>query len=164
MISHSQYFEKGWRISVGIVLLNDKRKIFMGERIDNQGAWQMPQGGVNITSNEKLFDAAKRELYEETGVKNVQFLYESKNWYYYKLPEHLSSRLWRGKFIGQKQRWFVFNFLGIDREINIRCFKKPEFSNWKWVSPEMVSKEIISFKKEIYNKVLLEFKDYINPN
>ena len=164
MISHLQYFEKGWRISVGIVLLNEEKKIFMGERIDNQGAWQMPQGGVNINSSENLFDAAKRELYEETGVTNVELLCESKNWYYYKLPAYLSSKLWGGRFIGQKQRWFVFNFLGIEKEININSFKKPEFKNWKWVSPEMVSKEIISFKKDIYNKVLYEFKGHINPN
>ena len=157
----SKYFERGWRIGVGIVLLNRSGNIFMGERIDNVGAWQMPQGGVNVSSNEELIAAAKRELYEETGIKSVKFLKKSKTWYYYHLPEHLSKKLWKGKFIGQKQKWFAFNFLGLDDEIDIHRFTKPEFRKWKWVPPQLVSKEIISFKKDIYCKVLDEFKDFI---
>ena len=129
----------------------------MGERIDNKGAWQMPQGGVNITINESLDKAAKRELYEETGVKTAKITNQSKGWYYYYLPENLQTRLWGGKFLGQKQKWFLFSFKGTDQEINLQADKKPEFNKWKWVSPQDVLDKIVVFKKEIYHEVLKEF-------
>ena len=96
-------FEKGWRLGVGIILINQENKIFMGERIDNRGAWQMPQGGVNVAINESFDNAAKRELYEETGVKTAKIINKSEGWYYYYLPENLQTKLWGGKFLGQKQ-------------------------------------------------------------
>ena len=154
----SAYFEKGWRLGVGIILTNQENEIFMGERIDNKGAWQMPQGGVNLGINESLEIAAKRELYEETGVKTVKIVNQSEGWYYYYLPKHLKSRLWGGKFLGQKQKWFLFSFEGMDEEINLQADKKPEFNKWKWVSPENVLNDIVDFKKEIYKKILREFK------
>ena len=154
----SAYFEKGWRLGVGIILTNQENEIFMGERIDNKGAWQMPQGGVNLGINESLEIAAKRELYEETGVKTVKIVNQSEGWYYYYLPKHLKSRLWGGKFLGQKQKWFLFSFEGMDEEINLQADKKPEFNKWKWVSPENVLNDIVDFKKEIYKKILTEFK------
>lgn len=161
IISTPTYIENGWRVGVGIVLINNNRDIFMGERIDNSGSWQMPQGGVDVSSKESLIDAARRELYEETGIKSIEFIRESKKWYYYYLPKYLSKKLWKGRFIGQKQKWFAFNFLGPDKEINITTHKKPEFSSWKWVDYNNVSKEIISFKKEIYTSVLQEFREVI---
>ena len=151
-------FEKGWRLGVGITLINQENKIFMGERIDNKGAWQMPQGGVNITKNESLDSAAKRELYEETGVKNARIINKSEGWHYYYLPKNLQTRLWGGKFLGQKQKWFLFSFDGTDEEINLLHDKKPEFNNWQWVSPKNVLNNIVNFKKEIYQEVLKEFK------
>ena len=154
------YLEKDWRIGVGIVLLNSDKEIFVGERIDNRGAWQMPQGGVNISINESLENASKRELYEETGIKNVILIKESSNWYYYKLPDKLKNKLWKGKFIGQKQKWFLYDFKGKNEDINIKSFKKPEFCNWKWAPPEEVYKIVVSFKREIYYEVLEEFKEY----
>ncbi len=154
----SKYYEKGWRISVGITLLNKEKKIFMGERIDNQGAWQMPQGGVRILVNEELESAAKRELYEETGIKNAEIINVSKNWYYYYLPEPLRKKLWGGKFVGQKQKWFLFDFVGEDKDINLMADKKPEFNHWGWFKPSDIPNKIVSFKKEIYCKVLQEFK------
>ena len=154
----SAYFEKGWRLGVGIILTNQENEIFMGERIDNKGAWQMPQGGVNLGINESLEIAAKRELYEETGVKTVKIINQSEGWYYYYLPKHLKSKLWGGKFLGQKQKWFLFSFEGMEEEINLQADKKPEFNNWKWVSPENVLNDIVDFKKEIYKKILREFK------
>ena len=154
----ANYFEKGWRISVGICLLSRNRNIFLGERIDNKGAWQMPQGGVDIKEDKSLLSAAKRELYEETGVKNVKLLKESKNWYYYHLPDYLQKKLWSGRFVGQKQKWFAFSFYGEEKEINLNVYKKPEFCQWKWVKPESAINEIINFKKDIYKKVLYEFK------
>ncbi len=157
----SIHYEKGWRLSVGIVLLNKEKKIFMGERIDNKGAWQMPQGGVNIAINENLDVAAKRELFEETGVRNAKIINESKGWYYYYLPDHLKNRLWGGKFLGQKQKWFLFNFEGEDEEINLKSDKKPEFYKWKWEEPKNVCANIVDFKKKIYTNILKEFK-FIN--
>ncbi len=152
------YFEKGWRISVGIVLFNKHKQIFMGERIDNKGAWQMPQGGVNILKNEQLKDAALRELLEETGIYEARIVSESKDWHYYHLPENLRKKLWGGKFIGQKQKWFLLEFEGSDKDINIKSNKKPEFCSWKWVEASKVCNQIIKFKKEIYQKVLKEFR------
>ncbi len=154
------FYEKRWRLSVGIVLFNSKKNIFMGERIDNKGAWQMPQGGVNRNKNECLLNAAKRELFEETGIKNISFIAQSDKWHYYYLPKFLSKKLWKGKFIGQKQKWFAFKFLGNDDEINIEQENvKPEFCNWKWVAPDSVCELIINFKKDTYEKVLDEFSN-----
>ena len=157
----SAHFEKGWRLGVGIVLINQQNKIFMGERIDNKGAWQMPQGGVNITINENLDIAAKRELYEETGVKTAKIINQSQGWYYYNLPKNLRNRLWGGKFLGQKQKWFLFSFEGTDEEINLLADRKPEFNNWKWENPHDILNNVVDFKKEIYKHVLSEFK-FIN--
>ena len=157
----SAHLEKGWRLGVGIVLINRQNKIFMGERIDNKGAWQMPQGGVNITINENLDIAAKRELYEETGVKTAKIINQSEGWYYYYLPKNLQTRLWGGKFLGQKQKWFLFGFEGTDEEINLQVDKKPEFNNWKWESPHGILNSVVDFKKEIYKKILIEF-NFIN--
>ena len=155
-----EFFEKGWRLGVGIVLFNKEKDIFMGERIDNKGAWQMPQGGVNLTKNECLLAAAKRELYEETGARKVNYIIQSKEWHYYFLPNYLSKKLWKGKFIGQKQKWFAFDFLGKEEEIKIKQENiKQEFCDWKWVSPNEVCDLIINFKKDIYKKVLAEFKN-----
>ena len=165
MIRSYKFFEKGWRLSVGIVLFNTNKKIFMGERIDNKGAWQMPQGGVKLSNNECLLSAAKRELFEETGVKTVKYISQSKEWYYYYLPNYLSSKLWKGKFKGQKQKWFAFNFTGKEQEININQEDfKPEFCSWKWVDPEMVSDLIVNFKRDIYKKVLKEFENIYLEN
>ena len=157
-MSLSADFERGWRLGVGIILINQEKKIFMGERIDNKGAWQMPQGGVNIAINESLDNAAKRELFEETGVKAAKIIKQSDGWYYYYLPESLKNRLWGGKFLGQKQKWFLFSFEGTDEEINLQADKKPEFNAWQWVSSQDVIHNIVEFKKEIYQKVLKEFE------
>ena len=154
----SAHFERGWRLGVGIMLINKENKIFMGERIDNKGAWQMPQGGVNVFIKETLNIAAKRELYEETGVKTAKIINQSEGWYYYYLPKNLKSKLWGGKFLGQKQKWFLFSFEGTDEEINLQADKKPEFNKWKWVNPQDVLYNIVVFKKEIYQQVLREFK------
>lgn len=154
----SIHLEKGWRLGVGIILINQDNKIFMGERIDNKGAWQMPQGGVNVAINESLDNAAKRELYEETGVKTAKIINRSEGWYYYYLPENLQTKLWGGKFLGQKQKWFLFSFEGTDKEVNLQVDKKPEFNNWQWVNSQDVLHNIVEFKKEIYKKILREFE------
>ena len=119
------------RIGVGIILLNNENNVFVGKRIDNpKNSWQMPQGGVD--QNENFLQAAKRELEEETGVKSVKLIKEIDEWQEYDLPENLSSKLWSGKYRGQKQKWFIMKFTGSENEINIKT-PDPEFSEWKWM-------------------------------
>jgi len=136
------------RTGVGIVLLNSENKVFVGKRIDNpQNAWQMPQGGVD--KNEHLLDAAKRELKEETGIKSIKYLGEMQGWLEYNLPENLLGKIWNGRYRGQKQKWFIMRFIGKEDEINIKQ-KKPEFSDWKWVSSKELPEVAVDFKIKIY--------------
>ncbi len=149
-----------FRKSVGILVVNDSKKIFLGERIDNPGAWQMPQGGIN--KKEEYIDAAKRELYEETGIKNITYLSESKKLYKYLLPQNLKNILWKGKYVGQEQKWFIFKFVGNEIEINLNASEKPEFKKWKWQIPNNIVNDIVVFKKDLYKNVLDEFKEYLS--
>ena len=147
------------RIGVGIVLLNHKNNIFVGKRIDNpENSWQMPQGGVD--QNENFLQAAKRELEEETGIKSVKLIKELDGWLKYDLPEYLLGKLWKGKYRGQKQKWYIMRFLGSDAEVNIQT-ETPEFSAWKWISPNALVENIVPFKKPVYQKVLNEFSDVL---
>jgi len=139
------------RIGVGIVLLNQENKVFVGKRIDNPGNfWQMPQGGIN--NNEDFFNAAKRELEEETGIKSIELVKKIEGWLTYDLPENLLGKIWQGKYRGQKQKWFIFKFLGKDKEININA-KTPEFLDWKWIECEKLPEVVVSFKINIYKKI-----------
>ena len=140
------------RTGVGIVLLNNENKIFVGKRIDSEEGdyWQLPQGGVN--ENENLLDAAKRELEEETSVKTARVIKELDNWLIYDLPENLLGKIWNGKYRGQKQKWFIMKFLGKTKEINIKT-KDPEFSDWKWIEFLDLPKVAIDFKVNIYKKL-----------
>lgn len=148
-----------YRSNVGIMMVNEKGYVFVGQRLDNnQNAWQMPQGGIDAGEDPET--AAYRELLEETGVKkqDVRFVASSSKWLSYDLPEDLIPILWNGKFRGQKQKWFLFKFLGEDGDINIAT-EHPEFSKWKWISKENLLKEIVPFKKSVYENVLKEFKN-----
>ena len=148
-----------YRSNVGIMMVNKTGYIFVGQRLDNnQNAWQMPQGGIDAREDPET--AAYRELLEETGVnqQNVRFLASSSRWLSYDLPEDLIPTLWNGKFRGQKQKWFLFRFLGKDGDINIAT-EHPEFSEWKWISKENLLEEIVPFKKSVYENVLKEFKN-----
>ena len=147
-----------YRSNVGIMMVNENGYVFVGQRLDNnQNAWQMPQGGIDAGEDPET--AAYRELLEETGVKkqDVRLVASSSQWLSYDLPEDLIPILWNGKFRGQKQKWFLFKFLGEDRDINIAT-EHPEFSKWKWISKENLLKEIVPFKKSVYENVLKEFK------
>ena len=147
-----------YRPNVGIMLINDDGHIFVGQRLDNnQNAWQMPQGGID--GDEDPQSAAYRELLEETGIEqeNVKFLATSSKWLLYDLPEDLIPKLWDGKYRGQKQKWFLFKFLGTNRDINIST-EHPEFSSWKWIPKENLLEEIVPFKKSVYESVLREFE------
>ncbi len=139
------------RIGVGIILLNDENKVFVGRRIDNpKNYWQMPQGGIN--KNENFLDAAKRELEEETGAKTIKVIKELNEWLIYELPKNLLGNIWNGKYRGQKQKWFIMKFMGKDEEININKIN-PEFLDWKWIDPAELSKVAVDFKIEIYKKI-----------
>ena len=149
------------RIGVCIVLLNNKNNVFVGKRIDNPGKfWQMPQGGIN--NNENFFEAAKRELEEETSVKSVQLVKELDPWLEYELPNNLLGKIWGGKYRGQKQKWFVVKFIGQENEINIKT-KNPEFSEWKWIKLSELTETVVDFKFDIYKKIKKEL-DLLNIN
>ena len=142
------------RIGVGIALLNHESKIFVGKRIDNPAnSWQMPQGGVD--KNEDFLKAAKRELEEETSIRTVEIIKELNEWLTYDLPKSLLGKLWKGKYSGQKQKWFIMKFLGKNDEINIRT-KKPEFLDWKWIRPSDLPDVAVDFKVNIYKKIAKE--------
>ena len=144
------------RVGVGIVLLNNDNKIFVGKRIDNpNNFWQMPQGGVD--GNENFFDAAKRELEEETGVKSIKLIKELNSWFEYQLPGNLIGKIWKGKYSGLKQKWFVVKFIGKENEINIKTIK-PEFLDWKWIKPKELTELVVDFKLNVYKKIQNELK------
>lgn len=147
------------RKGVGIVVLNSNNKVFVGKRRDNPfDKWQMPQGGVD--PNESLLDAMKRELIEETSIKNIKILKELDQWLEYELPENLVGKIWKGKYRGQKQKWFVVKFLGPDNEININT-KNPEFIDWQWVDIDSLPDLIVLFKKHVYEQITMELKKFI---
>ena len=151
---------EGYRNGVGMVILNQNKKIFIGQRFDkDESAWQMPQGGID--KNENPHDACIRELTEETGIyKNFKIIYKTKNWYSYDLPKNLQKKLWRGKYKGQIQQWFLIDFFGEDNEINIQT-KHPEFKKWKWASKDELMSLIVPFKKNLYEKTFIEFSNFL---
>jgi len=144
------------RTGVGIVVLNKKNQIFLAKRIDNpKNFWQMPQGGVD--KGEDFYTAAVRELEEETSIKTVKLIKEIDGLTTYLLPDHLVGIIWKGKYKGQKQKWFVVRFEGEEDEININT-KHPEFLDWKWVNVENLTDEIVKFKFHVYKKIQKELK------
>ena len=147
------------RLGVGVIVLNDEDKVFVGKRKDNPiDKWQMPQGGVN--HGENLLDAMKRELEEETGIKNIKIIKEIEGWSIYELPNYLLGKIWKGKYRGQKQKWFVVRFLGSDNDINIKSDHQ-EFIDWKWIDPNMLPEVIVNFKRDLYLKLLREINQVI---
>jgi len=152
---------KDYRPNVGMMIINQKKEIFVGKRIDHpSNFWQMPQGGID--TQEIPYIAALREMDEEVGIKKnkVDLLTESKDWYYYSIPSDLAKTLWKGKYKGQRQKWFLYKFKGAEKDINIHT-EHPEFSDYKWVTKDFLVPNIVPFKKKIYEKLLLEFKDYL---
>tara|TARA_B100001559_G_C16390684_1_gene571033 strand:- start:589 stop:1056 length:468 start_codon:yes stop_codon:yes gene_type:complete len=148
------------RQGVGIIILNKDNKVFVGKRKDNPiDKWQMPQGGID--ANETPFIAMKRELKEETSITKIEVLKEIENWLEYELPPNLLGRVWKGKYRGQKQKWFIVKFMGNDNEINIKT-KHPEFIEWKWIDYNLLTDVIVDFKKDVYQKLKIELKDFIN--
>ena len=139
------------RSGVGIVVLNKANKVFVAKRIDNaKNFWQMPQGGVD--EGEDYLTAAYRELEEETSIKNVELISELDGLITYNLPEHLLGIIWKGKYKGQSQKWFLMRYLGEDNQINIKT-KKPEFLEWKWVELKEITNLVVDFKLHVYQEV-----------
>ena len=142
------------RDGVGVIILNKKDKVFVGKRKDNPlNHWQMPQGGVD--EGEDYITAMKRELLEETSIQNIEIIKEIEKIYQYELPANLVGIIWKGKYRGQKQKWFITRFLGEEKEINLNT-KHAEFIDWKWIEPKFLPEVIVYFKKDLYLNLLKE--------
>ena len=148
------------RSCVGIVLLNNSNKVFVAKRIDNpKNFWQMPQGGVD--EGEDFLKAAYRELEEETSIKNVELIKELEGTITYELPDHLLGIIWKGKYRGQKQKWFLMRFTGQEQEINVET-KNPEFLEWKWIELDQITEVVVDFKLHVYEELKEKVKKIIN--
>jgi putative (di)nucleoside polyphosphate hydrolase len=148
------------RIGVGIILLNKDNKVFVAKRIDNpKNYWQMPQGGVN--EGEDFLKAAYRELKEETNIKSVELIKELDGLTIYELPDNLLGIIWKGKYKGQKQKWFLMKFKGDEKEININT-KNPEFLDWKWIDLDQITDVVVEFKLNVYKELQKKVKKIIN--
>ena len=147
------------RDGVGVIILNKKNEVFVGKRKDNPiDRWQMPQGGID--DGEDYISAMKRELLEETSIKSIEILKEIDGWTQYELPDYLLGKIWKGRYRGQKQKWFVVRFLGIDSEVNLKT-KNPEFIEWKWIDIDSLPGVIVDFKKKLYENLLPEIRKVI---
>lgn len=148
------------RKGVGIIVLNNENKIFVAKRIDNpKNFWQMPQGGVD--DGENFLKAAYRELEEETSIKNVELIKELEGTTTYELPDHLIGIIWKGKYRGQEQKWFLMRYLGKDSDINIKTYK-PEFLDWRWIELDMITEYVVDFKLHVYKELKKKIKKIIN--
>ena len=148
------------RQGVGVIVLSNDNRVLVGKRKDNPiDKWQMPQGGIN--KNETPLNAMKRELAEETSIINIELLKEIDNWLEYELPPHLLGKIWKGKYRGQKQKWFIVKFTGNENEINLNT-KHPEFIEWKWIDYNLLPEVIVDFKKEVYKKLKIELNKFFN--
>ena len=148
------------RIGVGVVLLNKENKVFVARRIDNpKNFWQMPQGGVD--NGESFLTAAYRELEEETSISNVELIQEIDGTTTYELPKHLLGIIWKGKYKGQKQKWFLMRYLGEDSEVDIKTHK-PEFLEWKWIDLDMITEVVVDFKLHVYEELKKKVHKIIN--
>tara|TARA_B100001093_G_scaffold277452_1_gene265172 strand:- start:394 stop:870 length:477 start_codon:yes stop_codon:yes gene_type:complete len=148
------------RTGVGIIVLNKNNRVFVGKRIDNaKNFWQMPQGGVD--KGEDFLKAAYRELDEETSIKSVELIKELDGAITYELPKRLLGIIWRGKYRGQKQKWFLMRFTGEEKEINVKT-KNPEFFEWKWVELDQITELVVDFKLHVYTELKEKVKKIIN--
>lgn len=150
-----------YRSGVGIMLINADKKIFVGKRIDNNSdAWQMPQGGIDAGEDEDT--AMFRELGEETGIRDfgIEVIKKSRGHFYYNLPYKLQKKFWGGKYLGQKQRWYLAKFVGDESLINIKT-ENPEFSTWKWIGREEILGAIVRFKRDLYCEIINEFEEFL---
>ena len=152
--------ERPYRPCVGLMVFNNVGEVFSGQRLDNPNdAWQLPQGGID--DGENPIEAAFRELEEETSIKNVELIQELDGFISYELPKKLLGIIWKGRYRGQRQKWFVMRFLGADDEINIKTHN-PEFLDWKWIDLEKITDVVVEFKLEVYKEVKRKVKAILN--
>jgi len=145
-----------YRPCVGVTLFNARAHVFVGQRIDSSTeAWQMPQGGMD--PGEAPHETALRELEEEIGTNQGRIVGEIPDWLVYDLPDHLIGKVWKGRYRGQRQRWFAMTFEGTDADINLET-KHPEFNAWQWVELEALPDLIVPFKRDLYAKIVTEFR------
>lgn len=164
----ARYDDLPYRTCVGMMLINERGLVFIGrragiERVDDQHVWQMPQGGVD--PGEDTWFAAKRELYEETSVRSIEKLAEISDWLIYDIPRTVAGRAWKGRYRGQRQKWYAMRFTGKDNEINIANpgdGHKPEFIAWRWEPMQNLTRLIIPFKRPVYERVVKEFASLSN--
>ena len=149
-----------YRKCVGMMIFNQNKEVLVGRRIDHpSGFWQMPQGGID--DNENPEEAVWREMMEEIGTNNAKLIKESSQWIQYNIPsDTLKTLPWGKKYIGQTQKWFAFEFNGKDNEINVRT-ENPEFSEWQWTKIDTIVDNIVPFKRDVYSKILKEFKNLL---
>lgn len=149
---------RSYRPGVGITLFNGKGHVFVAERLDNPGAWQMPQGGIDEGEEPEI--AVFREMEEEIGTRNARILGVMQEWVRYEIPDRTSKKLWGGKYRGQQQKWIALEFLGDDSEIDLEAHHDPEFSQWKWVPISDLLDYVVAFKRDVYARVMDEFSPY----
>lgn len=145
-----------YRPCVGIALFNPHGLVFVGERLDNPGAWQMPQGGID--EGEAIDIAAFREMEEEIGTRSARLLGMIDEWIYYDIPARTAQRLWNNRYRGQRQKWVALEFTGTDADIRLDAFSHPEFGAWKWVPLAALLDHVVPFKRDVYSRVIAEFE------
>lgn len=150
--------ERPYRMGVGLVIFNTEGSVFVAERLDHPGSWQMPQGGID--DNEDIEAAAFREMEEEIGTRNARILEIMDEWLHYDIPERAAARFWDGKYKGQKQKWIAMEFLGKNEEINLNSNDHPEFSRWKWVLVSDLLDLVVPFKRAVYEQVMKEYAKF----